>query len=82
MMATQTGASSVNYRKISEKETRVRVMCPKCGAGGGHSLESRQPKCHVCVDDVLMLPANNESVVCSWEDAVAFFRGISYAKVS
>lgn len=51
----------------------IRVQCPVCGAGGGHPLNSYQPKCHICTDKVLMLPASNDECVCTWEEAVNYF---------
>ena len=47
----------------------IRVMCPECGMGGSHPLSSAQPNCHVCEFKVLMEPANNTQIVCTWNEA-------------
>ena len=63
-----SGARFANYSEQPEG-IRVRVMCPKCDAGGAHLLASYQPKCHICLDGTLMKPAGNTYVVCTWSEA-------------
>lgn len=50
---------------------RLRVMCPECGAGGANSL-GYQPKCHICEKTVMMQPASNDKVECTWEEFVQY----------
>lgn len=56
--------SGVNY---CVDRNSVRVMCPKCNIGGGHSINSYQPKCHICKDE-MMQPAGNTEIKCSWQE--------------
>ena len=52
---------------------RIKVMCPVCNAAGAQYLYSYQPKCHVCTDTVMMLPASNNQCECSWAEAQEYF---------
>lgn len=65
-------AKSANYNLRYNLEVYVRVMCPRCGASGAHSLSMPQPLCHVCDCEVKMLPASNDKVECTWEEAVEY----------
>ena len=56
----------VNYSKQFDG-IRIRVMCPECGSGGAHYIDSYQPKCH-CKGSPLMQPASNNQVECTWEE--------------
>jgi hypothetical protein len=67
-------ARLANYRK-SYNGVWVRVMCPKCGAGGAQQISSCQPKCHKCNPDtitVLMEPASNDKIECTWKESVDY----------
>ncbi len=47
---------------------RVRVLCPICDAGGAQYLSGKQPYCHECEERVLMEPADNTDIVCTWDE--------------
>lgn len=40
---------------------RVRVICPKCGAGGAHPILWELPYCEMCNFEVLMQPVSNST---------------------
>jgi hypothetical protein len=69
-----TSVNNVN-RTVFHDGIRIRVMCPECNAGGAHYLEMAQPKCHVCEYSVLMEPASNTRIECTWEEAVREIHG-------
>ena len=50
---------------IHTEVARVRVICPECGAGGASSYPCW---CHMCDYKVLMLPACNDHIMCSWSE--------------
>lgn len=66
-------AINVNY-SASYDGISIRVICPVCGIGGGQNLFSYQPKCHICTDKVMMLPASNNEIECTWEEAQKYAR--------
>jgi len=66
-------ANRVNFRK-DYKGIAVRVICPTCGASGGHRMNMWQPKCSDCKDGTLMLPASNSKCECSWEEAEEYVK--------
>lgn len=69
------GAESVNCSYYNDG-IRIRVMCPKCGSGGAHYINSYQPKCDRCHDsgeEVYMEPASNNKVECTWQEALALY---------
>lgn len=68
-----------NYRR-TYKGYSVRVMCPECGRGGSHPLWSYQPRCISC-DDVLMEPASNNEIVCTWQEAIDYIKSKEETKM-
>ena len=67
------GAKFANYRQAYDG-IYVRVICPVCNMGGAQRISSCQPKCHICKYKVLMQPADNTQIVCTWDEAVEFNR--------
>ncbi len=67
---------NVNWTALAEGKTRIRVICPECSKGGSHCIESYKPRCDVCHyrgKDVLMEPASNDRIECTWEEFHAYF---------
>lgn len=63
------GVRNVNCREDGD----LRVICPECGTGGGHNMNSYQPKCHKC--GALMQPGSNKKVECGWHEFKDYFNG-------
>ena len=65
-------ARNANYKNYGNPDSSVRVICPDCGSGGSHPLSWSQPLCHLCDYKVLMCPASNSEIECTWEEAKEF----------
>lgn len=77
------GYKDVNYGDRYDGIS-VKVMCPKCGAGGATWLNNSQPKCHVCKYTTLMEPASNNKIECTWSEAQAYHEELKdlYRKIN
>lgn len=69
----QTNAEKVNYSKYFNR-VRIRVICPVCNTGGAQDIDSYQPKCHVCKEPVLMEPASNNKIECTWQEFINYYK--------
>lgn len=62
----------------------ARYVCPECGVGGGHHgppfSHNARYKCHVCVNPVLMLEANNDMIFQSELDRTDLITLEEYAR--
>lgn len=58
----------MSVNRVNHHNGRIRVMCPKCGIGGGQYVNGYHPKCYICDDGTLMHPASNDKVECTWDE--------------
>ena len=63
------GARYANYNIVTKGF--VRVVCPSCGRGGAHRIESYQPACS-CGE--MKHPASNNYIECSWDEFQEYYK--------